>query len=114
MKRALVCTTLLIGAGLGAGGVLAPTASAVPPQSWHPCSDYFRDVTDGQAWDGRHQPVISPWGNSNIQCAFEWNDEVGGWVGWADAAYQIDPSGRPHAMYALPGSNTRIFITNPF
>lgn len=43
----------------------------MPPKEWRPCSEFFRAVTDPQAWDGAHQPVLSPWGNADIHCAFD-------------------------------------------
>ncbi|MBB5913644.1 hypothetical protein BJY24_002511 [Nocardia transvalensis] len=113
MKRLLATTATLASIAACAGIALAPAASAVPPKNWHPCSDDFRDATDPQAWDGgRHQPIVSPWGNTGVFCAWDWIDGVGR-VGWIDA-FQADPSGRPHAMIQVPMSgDTTLWITNP-
>ncbi|GAB2712180.1 hypothetical protein GCM10027089_40000 [Nocardia thraciensis] len=51
MKRLLATTATLVSLTAGVAVALAPAASAVPPHEWHPCSDYFRDVTDPAAWD---------------------------------------------------------------
>lgn len=112
MKRKLTATVIALGAATASAIALAPSASAAPPHQWHPCSQYFRAVTDPQAWQGVNQPIVSPWGTSGVFCSFDVID--GAPVGFIDA-YQVDPTGRPHAMgqFGL-GYSRWLWATNPF
>lgn len=112
MKRTLATVVGFAGLAAAAAVAAAPPASAVPPKTWHSCSEYFRPIADPQAWQGLNQPIVSPWGSAKVFCSFKVaNGQLSGVID----AYQVDPAGKPHAVSQIGlGGNRWVWITNPF